>query len=152
MFESLLERIATTLDVEAIPHMVIGGQAVLVHGEPRLTRDIGIALGVDIDRLGQVVAVTAALGFTPLVDPGGCSLRVRRGPDRAQDPGGAPARSRRRALRSEQRRTVPSFAKPSPSSLLRSESRSSSDSTAWQDLPSPESLLHVPHMNGICVR
>jgi len=69
MFESLLERIATALDAAAIPYMVIGGQAVLVHGEPRLTRDIDITLGVDIDRLGQVLAVTAALGFTPLVDP-----------------------------------------------------------------------------------
>ena len=58
MFESLLERIATALDAEAIPYMVIGGQAVLVHGEPRLTRDIDITLGVDIDQLGQVLAVT----------------------------------------------------------------------------------------------
>jgi len=65
MFESLLERIATALDAAAIPYMVIGGQAVLVHGEPRLTRDIDITLGVDIDRLGQVLAVTwpAACGW-----------------------------------------------------------------------------------------
>ena len=69
MFESLLERIATTLEAEAIPYMVIGGQAVLVHGEPRLTRDIDITLGVDLDRLASVLAVAAALGFTPLVDP-----------------------------------------------------------------------------------
>lgn len=28
--------------------MIIGGQAVMVYGEPRLTKDIDITLGVDI--------------------------------------------------------------------------------------------------------
>src|SRR5262245_35417486 len=69
MFESLLERIATALDANAIPYMVIGGQAVLVHGEPLLTRDIDITLGVDLDRLTDVLSVAAALGFVVLVDP-----------------------------------------------------------------------------------
>jgi hypothetical protein len=31
--------------------MVIGGQAVLLYGEPRLTKDIDIALGIGIDGL-----------------------------------------------------------------------------------------------------
>ena len=43
MFEDLLEKIAITLDKKGIPYMVIGGQAVLVYGEPRLIRDIDIA-------------------------------------------------------------------------------------------------------------
>jgi hypothetical protein len=34
--------------------MVIGGQAVLLHGESRLTRDIDITLGVDASRLEKV--------------------------------------------------------------------------------------------------
>lgn len=49
--------------------MVIGGQAVLVHGEPRLTRDIDITLGVSLDRLADVVAAAAAARLKPLVDP-----------------------------------------------------------------------------------
>jgi hypothetical protein len=35
MFESLLERIALTLEQAHIPYMIIGGQAVLLYGEPR---------------------------------------------------------------------------------------------------------------------
>jgi hypothetical protein len=49
--------------------MVIGGQAVLVHGEPRLTRDIDVTLGVSLDRLADVVAAAGAAGLKPLVDP-----------------------------------------------------------------------------------
>jgi hypothetical protein len=49
--------------------MVIGGQAVLRYGEARLTRDIDLTLGVDVDRLPDVLTVTAACGFEVLVDP-----------------------------------------------------------------------------------
>ncbi len=38
-----------------MPYMVISGQAVLYYGEPRLTRDIDITLGVDIDKLQSVL-------------------------------------------------------------------------------------------------
>jgi hypothetical protein len=48
--------------------MIIGGQAVLVHGEPRTTRDIDVTLGVDVDRLDDVLAVTTRLGLATLVD------------------------------------------------------------------------------------
>ncbi|MBI5410591.1 MAG: nucleotidyl transferase AbiEii/AbiGii toxin family protein [Nitrospirae bacterium] len=48
--------------------MVIGGQAVLLYGEPRLTRDIDITLGVDLDRLGDLVALLPALRLQPLVE------------------------------------------------------------------------------------
>jgi predicted nucleotidyltransferase len=47
--EKLLTRIARRLDEDEIPYMVIGGQAVLVYGRPRLTRDIDITLGIDTD-------------------------------------------------------------------------------------------------------
>ena len=46
MFQALLARLALELEARSLPYMVIGGQAVLVHGEPRLTRDIDITLGV----------------------------------------------------------------------------------------------------------
>lgn len=65
----LLARIAQTLDSRGIPYMVIGGQAVLVYGEPRLTKDIDITLGLGPDRLGDLLAVVSTLGLRPLVDP-----------------------------------------------------------------------------------
>jgi predicted nucleotidyltransferase len=68
MFIEILERLATALDRAAIPYMVIGGQAVLVYGEPRLTRDIDVMLGIDVDRLQEVRALAAAIGLQVLVD------------------------------------------------------------------------------------
>ena len=50
MFEKLLKRLAVALDHVGLPYMVFGGQAVLLYGEPRLTRDIDITLGVDTSR------------------------------------------------------------------------------------------------------
>jgi hypothetical protein len=59
MFTELLERLAHAFDEARLPYMIIGGQAVLLYGEPRLTRDIDITLGVDIDRQSDVTAVAA---------------------------------------------------------------------------------------------
>lgn len=39
------------------------------HGEPRLTKDIDVTLGVDVDALPRVLAVIASAGLHPLVDP-----------------------------------------------------------------------------------
>jgi len=36
MFEELLVKIATALDEKNIPYMIIGGQAVLLYGEPEI--------------------------------------------------------------------------------------------------------------------
>jgi predicted nucleotidyltransferase len=47
--------------------MVIGGQAVLVYGEPRLTRDIDITLGIDVNGLGEIKKITKAIGLKILV-------------------------------------------------------------------------------------
>ena len=69
MFERLLERIANALDGTGIPYMVIGGQAVLLYGEPRLTKDIAITLGVDLDRLADVLRIIKSIDLKPLVDP-----------------------------------------------------------------------------------
>jgi len=69
MFSALLERLAEALERAAIPYMVIGGQAVLLHGEPRLTRDVDLTLGVDVDRLPDVLAAARGCRLEPLVDP-----------------------------------------------------------------------------------
>lgn len=57
MFEELLSRLGEALKNHHIPYMIIGGQAVLLYGEPRLTRDIDITLGVNIDRLEDIVKI-----------------------------------------------------------------------------------------------
>ena len=67
MYQSLLASIARALDAARIPYMVIGGQAVLFHGEPRLTRDIDITLGVDSSQLNIVRDAVAHIGLVPSV-------------------------------------------------------------------------------------
>ena len=69
MFETLLARLGRALDDAGLPYMVIGGQAVLRYGEPRLTRDIDVTLGVAPDQLSDVLAAVGPLGLRPLVEP-----------------------------------------------------------------------------------
>ena len=69
MFESLLERMARALETARIPYMIIGGQAVLLYGEPRLTKDIDVTVGIDLKRLKELVAVAGSLGLDPLANP-----------------------------------------------------------------------------------
>ena len=66
MFQQLLEQIAVELDSRSIPYLIIGGQAVLVHGEPRLTRDIDVTLGIDVDRLHELLAIVTSAGWSVL--------------------------------------------------------------------------------------
>ncbi len=54
MIQKLIKEIAESLDEERIPYMIIGGQAVLIYGRPRLTRDIDITLGIDTDNFALV--------------------------------------------------------------------------------------------------
>lgn len=50
--------------------MLIGGQAVLLHGDPRLTRDIDITLGITPEGLPQLLAVCEEAALHPLpADP-----------------------------------------------------------------------------------
>jgi len=66
LFEEILAKLARALDKNNIPYMIIGGQAVLLYGEPRLTRDIDVALGVNIDILPKIIEVTKCLNLKPL--------------------------------------------------------------------------------------
>ena len=68
MFEHLLSRLAEAFDAAGLPYMVIGGQAVLLYGEPRLTQDIDVTVGVAPDRLPDVLAALTDVGIRPLVD------------------------------------------------------------------------------------
>jgi hypothetical protein len=64
MYQTLLAKLGPALESGGIPYMVIGGQAVLLHGEPRLTRDIDITLGVDASHLEMVREIVERIGLT----------------------------------------------------------------------------------------
>jgi predicted nucleotidyltransferase len=66
MFDKTLARIGASLEKAGIPYMIIGGQAVLLYGEPRLTRDIDITLGVNIDQLETLLSIAQHLSLKPL--------------------------------------------------------------------------------------
>jgi len=69
MLEKLLERIARALDKAGLPYMIIGGQAVLLYGEPRLTKDIDITLEAGLERLPEVIAAALSAELKLLVEP-----------------------------------------------------------------------------------
>jgi hypothetical protein len=66
MFEEILSRIGVSLTRHSLPYMIIGGQAVLLYGEPRLTRDIDITLGVNADYINELLAVVRELSLRPI--------------------------------------------------------------------------------------
>jgi len=68
MFQKLLKKIANELNTCNIPYMVIGGQAVLIYGEPRLTKDIDITLGVGVSKLNEINSIVEKLNLKILVD------------------------------------------------------------------------------------
>jgi len=67
VFQKLLELIARELASQNIPYMIIGGQAVLLYGEPRLTKDIDVTLGIGIEGLEKINQSVVNLGFKILV-------------------------------------------------------------------------------------
>ena len=68
MLARLLQQIALALEERRIPYMVIGGQAVLLYGEPRLTQDIDVTLGAGPDRLTEILDLVKARGWRVLVE------------------------------------------------------------------------------------
>lgn len=65
-FAGLLARLTHALSAHDLPFMLIGGQAVLLHGEPRLTHDIDVTLAAAPSRLNSVLAACADAGIEPL--------------------------------------------------------------------------------------
>lgn len=68
MIQKVIKNIARHLDKNGIPYMIIGGQAVLLYGTPRLTRDVDITLGIDVDELFLIEAICKKLKLKILVD------------------------------------------------------------------------------------
>jgi len=61
--KTLIKKIAKEFKKNKIEYMIIGGQAVLIYGEPRLTKDIDITLGVDIDRYEEIMKIVQSLNL-----------------------------------------------------------------------------------------
>ncbi|MEK6528411.1 MAG: nucleotidyltransferase [Nitrospirota bacterium] len=63
MFEKLISKLGQLLSKNKIPYMIIGGQAVLLYGTPRLTKGIDIILGVSTDRMADIVRLCRSAKF-----------------------------------------------------------------------------------------
>jgi len=68
MFQELLEKIGRALEAHDIAYMVIGGQAVLVYGEPRLTKDIDVTLAKEPEEVEEVIEAVNKMRLDILVD------------------------------------------------------------------------------------
>jgi Nucleotidyl transferase AbiEii toxin, Type IV TA system len=67
VFKALLERIGRELRKGEIPYMIIGGQAVLLYGEPRLTKDIDVTLGIGVAELNRLKAILPRMSLEVLI-------------------------------------------------------------------------------------
>lgn len=63
MFDSILRLVAEELTKRGISYMIIGGQAVLVYGEPRATRDIDVTLGIGPDQVDVILNLANVCGW-----------------------------------------------------------------------------------------
>ena len=68
MFTELIRSTAQALHEAGICYMVIGGQAVLLHGEPRFTRDIDVTVALTPSQLDQLARLLPDAGLRPDVD------------------------------------------------------------------------------------
>lgn len=65
--EKLIVKIVKILDKNKIPYMIIGGQAVQIYGEPRLTKDIDITIGLNIDSYKLLIDIIEKIKLIPLI-------------------------------------------------------------------------------------
>jgi hypothetical protein len=70
MLADLLSEMARNLDKAQLPYVIISGQAVLLYGEPRLTRDIDITLGASLSALPRLLEMVSQMKLQILVEEG----------------------------------------------------------------------------------
>ncbi len=68
MFGDLLARIGACLLRNNVPYMIIGGQALMLYSEPRLTHDIDIMLGIDVRCLNLLLFIVNELRLKVIPD------------------------------------------------------------------------------------
>lgn len=64
--KELIKNVAKKLKENGIDYMIIGGQALLIYGEPRLTRDIDITLGITPERYKDIEELAKDLSLKML--------------------------------------------------------------------------------------
>ncbi len=64
--ERFLAALTTELGRARLPFMLIGGQAVLLHGAPRVTEDVDATLGAEPARLASLLEACSVLGLVPI--------------------------------------------------------------------------------------
>jgi len=65
-FPGLLARLTRELRAQGVDFMLIGGQAVLLHGRPRLTEDIDVTVAAGPGELARMLEVCDAAEIEPL--------------------------------------------------------------------------------------
>jgi hypothetical protein len=68
MSASLRNKPAHALDREGLPDRIIGGQAVLLYGEPRLTRDVDLTVAATPEEFDRVWRVVQEAQLQPLIE------------------------------------------------------------------------------------
>lgn len=64
MLINLLLKVVKELDKNKIPYIIIGGQAVNLHGIVRATQDIDITLGIDTGKMEELLKVILKLNLS----------------------------------------------------------------------------------------
>jgi len=59
--KNLIKKFARVFEKNKIDYMIIGGQALLIYGEPRLTKDIDITIGATIEKLEDILKIAKNL-------------------------------------------------------------------------------------------
>lgn len=67
VFDEILSKTAAALSAAGVEYMVVGGQAVLFHGEVRVTDDVDITLSLNQNEYSRLVPVLESAGLVPLV-------------------------------------------------------------------------------------
>ncbi len=62
-----IERVLHALEAARVRYLVVGGVAVVLHGHPRLTADLDLALALDTQNVRAAFAALAGLGYRPRV-------------------------------------------------------------------------------------
>lgn len=68
MIKELIKKIVNKLNEFNIKYMIIGGQAVILYGETRLTKDIDITIGVDTSKAEVIIRLLTELNLKILVN------------------------------------------------------------------------------------
>jgi len=62
-----IERVLWALEAAGVRYLVVGGVAVVLHGPPRFTADLDLAIALDPDNVRAAFAALATLGYGPRV-------------------------------------------------------------------------------------